>query len=475
MTTEKRTIVVSAYLRGPDHANKLRYLESLGRALDELGYRTVLVDLVPGKKLRSTCTTVSTPSFAIGPHTPPGVSAIRAPMLPEGVRSAAQFDAEMNKRKLGRAALKLIYYRAFMRDVLIEYTPALCLLWHQCNPQHLTLADLCAEYKIPVAFAEYGLLPGTIMLDAVGQMAESWVSTENGRFLKLPVEHDDRHRSERYLEQVRAEKRTRKPQTSAIDVPHIARELRSKNKKIIFYAGEHEFHSGILPSSAPRAKLHSPSYTSTSDALADVARIARRNDWHVLFKPHPLSVAAPSIANDLADAVTLVPGANVFDCIACTDVTTTILSQVSYLSLIHGRPVVLLGRNTLSGKNCVYEVADRQGLEQELTAAIRYGITPEQNAAWSRHAAQLCTHYLFAMDDDIEDLIGRGPEIAVRFLADLAKPFNAEVTKGLLHAQTMPFGDDLGEGSSPLRLRLAYRILRTMEPLLRTAVPGSVQ
>ena len=59
-----------------------------------------------------------------------------------------------------------------------------------------------------------------------------------------------------------------------------------------------------------------------------------------------------SFALPYPDRVDFVTGANIFDCMEQADVTTTIVSQVSYLALIHDRTSLLLGRKQLSGKGC---------------------------------------------------------------------------------------------------------------------------
>jgi len=97
--------------------------------------------------------------------------------------------------------------------------------------------------------------------------------------------------------------------------------------------------------------------------------------------------------------VVTVPGANLFECLEQAAVTTTIVSQVSYMSLIFGRPCVMLGRSYLAGKGCVGEPQRREEIEETMAAAMTTGITEEQRIRWRQHVAQLLKYSVFAFDE----------------------------------------------------------------------------
>ncbi|MCH7959625.1 MAG: hypothetical protein IID08_05820 [Candidatus Hydrogenedentes bacterium] len=461
----KDTILLSAYLTGEEHRSKRDYFNGLEAHLNTAGFELLRVDLVPGKSSKLH-TTISLPSFISQAHRIFGDGYINPDSLSIELAQAASLEAEIRHVSVSRAALKLVLYRAFMRNIFKRSKVRLCILWHQFNAFHMALADLCRQEGIPVLYVEYGMLPGTIVFDEEGQMALSWVArnTESYRGLSVLPEHIEQ--AKRLTTRMREQRRSRKPQDSDMDIASIVQEQRRAGKKILFYAGEHEYHAGILPRSLSYAPVHSPYYSGTLDALNSLAILAESNDWHILFKPHPLhsGQGAPAIPI-LHDRITAVPGANVFDCIEHSDVVVTLVSQVSYLALIHAKPCVLLGRNPLSGKQCVYEPEDREDLEQALSDALSKGRTTEQIDAWHEHVARICTHYLFASDEDMRKPFGRGHDDAARFIIGHART-SAKSRPGQTTEDAF-FGPDRPWIRKPRRLVLAYSILFALEPPMR--------
>ena len=462
MSASPNTILVSAYLSGHEHATKLRYFEKLDQALRPLNYHLLLVNLVPGR-LKTSCKHVSAYSFTVGPHRAPGSRTVRRLDLRKEIRESASVEAGAHRWTAAEAETKLLYFRAFMRRVFREHRPALCVLWNQFNGHHLVLADLCQDISVPVAFAEYGLLPGTIVFETGGQMALSWVAQENERFLQLPVDEDDVDATSRYLDLVKDERRTRKPQPSSPKVTQICEKAHQKGRKVLFYPGEHGNHSGILPRGRSDAARHSPFFEDTADALATLSDLAASKGWHVLFKPHPLS--DDRNLPDSNEYLSIVPDANIFECIEQSDLTVTILSQACYLSVIHGRACVLLGRNPISGKGCVYEIGARHDTGAMLQEALDAGFTDKQKAAWRKHAAQLLRHYLFSMEDDIGAVVSRGPDDAANYLAQLCSHETSKVGSVI-------FGDDVASPSARLTLAALFTLLGIGEPLVRKILFG---
>ena len=459
------TILLSGYLSGEEHRSKRDYFNDLEAYLNAAGFELLRVDLVPGESSNTT-TALSIPSFISQAHRMFGGGYIDPESLSSELAEASSLEAEIRHVDVAHAALKLALYRAFMRDILKRSRVRLCILWHQFNAFHMALADLCRHENIPVLYAEYGMLPGTIVFDEEGQMALSWIArnTETYRGLSVSPEHIEQ--AKRLTARLQEQRRSRKPQDSDVDIASIVREQRDAGKNILFYAGEHEYHAGILPRNSPHAHIHSPHYSGTQDALNALGALAKKNDWHILFKPHPLHSAQgePAIPT-LPDQITAVPGANVFDCIEQSDVVVTLVSQVSYLALIHGKPCVLLGRTPLSGKKCVYEPEDREDLEQTILNALSKGLTAKQTDAWHEHVARVCTHYLFALDEDMRELFGRGHDDAAHFIAGYARTSTKSLP--MQTAADTFFGPDRPWIRKPRRLVLAYSILFALEPPMR--------
>jgi hypothetical protein len=192
-----------------------------------------------------------------------------------------------------------------------------------------------------------GPLPGVIVFEPGGQMAESWVCRENQRFLRLPVTDAQLDRTKAYFEHVRTNRRDRKPKTAAWSIIPQATKLRENAKRLLFYAGQNNFRTGMMPRCLPNAKLHSPFFSDTVNGLAHLSSLDDAKDWIILFKPHPniRQTDEPALNH-----VETVAKASVFECIHGSDVTVTVVSTTAYQALIHEKPALLLGRMNLSWK-----------------------------------------------------------------------------------------------------------------------------
>ena len=460
-----RTIVVFAYCSGAEQRHKVEYFERLDRALRRDGYRLYLVNVGP-TRFRSRISHTTMPACVTFANKIPGDAYFKRDAFSGGLREAAAVEAAIRNSPILTAGVKVVFFRHFCRSVLLEKQPALCVIWHQFNGLHRGLADLCQDFAIPVMYAEYGSLPGTIVFEAGGQMAESWVARERERFVRLPLEDADFAMAEHLLDAMHEEKKTRKVQASDVSVASIAEDCAKKGRAIIFYAGQNDPQTGMAPSWLPEAKTHSPNYADTHEALRLLVELAERHDWHVIFKPHPMLEKKHALFEvPYPERLDTVIGANIFDCMDAAKVTVTILSQVSYLALIHGHACVLLGRNQLSGKGCVYEPGTKEDLADAIQDAMRSGFSVVQQSQWLRHVAQLAKYYLFAFEPDIVRIIDRDVDTVATFLAEHAGQTDTDdkPTGAVGAPATDEFGDDLREASRPAEFRRKYRLLCALD------------
>lgn len=296
--------------------------------------------------------------------------------------------------------------------------PGFVFLWHQFRGLHYLAAEMLSQKEIPFGFTHLGCLPETIVFETGGEMGESWVAREHQRFRSLPVNREDMQRAQRYIEFVVKNRLDRKPLTKEGQVDHLVKQLRGLGKKIIFYAGQFDRYAGLVPYDRNSRKFHSPYYTGTFDALLHLDQLAGQNNWTLLFKPHPNETQ--DIPGDLELRNThFIPGANVFDCIYRSDAVVTILSSISYLSRLHGRPTIMLGRNQISGKGCVHEVTDRNNVEKVITTTLENGYSPGMEDAWQTHIAQLLKYYLYTYNKDVQSIGGRAEKELASYLSDI--------------------------------------------------------
>ena len=276
--------------------------------------------------------------------------------------------------------------------VMQQVKPDLVLLWHQWNSLMEVGRTLANALSVPSAYLHEGMIPKTLTLDAQGMMAEAGCV---GVTLKdTPANASWLEKADAVIAEIRDKRLDRKPQSGLSVMGSLRDRADAMGARLVFYAGINDWHSGNLPRDG-RAQLHSPVFEDTQDGLDALAALAEANNWLILFKPHPNLY--PQTAHP-HPRVVVVRESNVLDCLLLSDVTVTILSSVAYIALANDRPVVLMGRNTLSGSGSVYEVTGRAMLEQTLNAALARTGFDDHRQAFRRHIAALLKDYLYAYD-----------------------------------------------------------------------------
>ena len=269
------------------------------------------------------------------------------------------------------------------------------LLWHQWNSLMEIGRHLANEAGIPSAYLHEGMLPKTLTFDPKGMMAEASCV---GATLPEDVEDKDTwlERADAAIHAIAEGKLDRKPLSQISAISEIRRRCNDMGRKLVFVAGINDWHSGNLPRSGDE-NVHSPYFKDTYDALQAVSELAERNNWVVMFKPHPNLY--PRFV-ELPPSVVVVRESNSLDCLLESDVTVTILSSIAYIALANKKPVVLLGRNTLSGAGCVQEVQSQAAVAPAINAAFDDQRFADQQEKFRLHIAELLRSYLYQYDPE---------------------------------------------------------------------------
>ena len=413
MAGSLRTIVLVGHFSGVAGRQKTDYLERVDAVLRDSGYRLLLIDQ-GGARLDTHCDS----RMLLGDTADFGAefSDFTGEVEHESaVKDAVAVDAG-HRRLAPEAILHELLCAAYqVRKCTRKKSVVLVILWHQFNGMSMLMRHLCERDGLPLLYAHLGALPGTICFEPGGQMAESWICTHSVRFTELQVEPIDMERATRYLALVRNKRLDRKSQPEAAPTREALRGLRANASRLVFYAGQNDYRTGMLPRTLPTARLHSAFFDHTLDGLRALADVAERHTWTVVFKPHP-NIRSVLRAAELPEQIVNLPEGNIFECILETDVTVTIVSTTAYLALQHGRPAVLMGRMPLSGKHCAYELERREGLREMVSRALESGLTVQQSESFRRHVAQLMRFSLFAYSENVEAIFGRGPAVAAAYL-----------------------------------------------------------
>lgn len=302
-------------------------------------------------------------------------------------------------------------------STLDHYKPEHCFLWNQFNAFHCFAEAYLRQRGIGVSFFHDGVLPGSIALDFDAEMGGSWVSARPELLTSVPVGDDHLAAARQFLQWANTQNLSRHEQVEKILVRESLDLAGFAGKKVIFYAGQNDWHAGIQPD-GKRRMLHSPLYTSSTAPLADLDDLAVRNDWAVVFKPHPLDRDKYVFlrADEYRRTLILV-STDVAACIAAADVVVTIASQTAYVAAMAGKPVVMLGKNQLTGKGLTYDVNHASELEEKLRLAMEDPLARTREIDLARHAAQLERAYLFDFGLYDNEFLGRGPRDAARLIA----------------------------------------------------------
>lgn len=458
--SEKHTIVTSGYFSGAPQESKRAFFERLDAALKPRGYRLLLLNLSTSP-LETSCAHESVPQFVeIAEYL--RIGGLFSDGGTERARLAASILAEGSGVSMGAAAAKVRLFREHVERLIARKRPVAFVLWHQFNAMHYSLPELLQARSVPRVFAEYGLLPGTVAFDGLGQMALSWVTTANEPHLS----DADLDTADRFLAHLREARPMRRATDARGPLPEKLLAARDGGKRIVFYAGQNDFATGMLPESLPEANTHSPHFRDTRDALEALLSASERGNLVVLFKPHPLDKSSFSdIENVHPETLHLTRDSDIHECIHAADATATILSQVGYLAAMHEKPVVLLGRIPMSGKGCAYEIATRDELDDVVSDALNRDDFEAKQTAWKKHVAHVMRDYLFPMGDDAAPYFQTSAEDAAALLVELAK---GELPPHAFGPSPMPSTDTVKpQVPRDSAAKFAYAALSAMSPAIR--------
>lgn len=294
----------------------------------------------------------------------------------------------------------LHYTKKYLKEVLDILKPTKVILWNEFYAVHHILKNLCMEMNIDVEYMEFGSLPGTISIEKIGQMGESYPGKFHSEFKQLPISNQEIQMAEKVITFLKSSKLNRNIQPLNNNISKIKEKLDSE-KPVILYAGVNDFESGLVPYNENARKNHSPFLKSSKEGLQLLMQIASKNDWNIIYKPHPIieSQIGDYVDNSNEKDIIIAKQTDINDLIDVADVVVTILSQVSYTALIRGKATVLLGYTQLRGQGACYEAFRREEVEKVIKDALSNGITNDQYKNFIEHVARMNKYNLF---DDMQ-------------------------------------------------------------------------
>jgi FMN phosphatase YigB (HAD superfamily) len=311
------------------------------------------------------------------------------------------------------------YYKAIFEI----FTPKLLICWNNLFGGRYIASHLAKRIGIPCVVCESGMLSGTISIDTMGCNGESRPSVEVEQFLELPVDENDIIKAEEIISFLNRTGLNRRIQTVDTVLLQKLSQL-DKTKPTISFFGAFDPHL-FVPYDEHARKFNSPVFKSTIETAKYLVSLARKNEWNVIFKPHPIANnKSLTYPQPYPKGAMVIESGDINLIIDASDVIISTSSSVPYNALTREKPVVMLGYMPCKGKGFTYEAFSLDAVEPQIKAAIEHGYTAEQRAAFVKHVAQLNKYYLFDNLQDRALRYGRTPEQAAQFLRDVMEGKN---------------------------------------------------
>jgi hypothetical protein len=292
------------------------------------------------------------------------------------------------------------YYANYcIREIFRIIKPSVVVLWNQFHAIHTIVDYICKECNIEIRYMEFGVLPGTFVIEKNGQMGRSYPSVKSNEFIKLEISEKDKVYAKQIWDYLNKTGLNRNKQYDNNNLMKI-RELLIPNRPIIFFAGQDDYESGLQPYNHSSQQFHSPIFHSTIHAVFFLANLAKKNSWNIIFKPHPIMVKYMTKLPKYPDNLIVINDENINNLIDFSDICITILSQVAYIAAIRRKATLMLGYTQLKNKGVTYESFVKDDIEEQIVQALKKGFTKEQEIAFQKHIAQLIKYYLY---DDLQD------------------------------------------------------------------------
>lgn len=311
----------------------------------------------------------------------------------EGV-AASYAASKLNRLSMLRSCCKMGKMLVSFTKAMNTYQPDAVILYSQFKPEHLIAALVCGVKGITPLYTHTGVLPGSIGFEWGGQMAESPLARTDFQTIRSSVDEKALAQAQEYLCEMRSNPVDRKRQKDdSQQVEALVASFRAKGKRVVFYAGSNDYESGISPRWAKRSQIHSPHYDSSLAAVVDLAKYAEDQNFEILFKPHPHLNTTPQDVQEFP-AIHFIGDGNVNALVRLSDVTATLVSTVSYLSVLMKKPCIQMGMNSMEASEAVYVIDADHSLPDALKQSLEFGLTPEMEERFEIFVAYLCEAYL---------------------------------------------------------------------------------
>ncbi len=311
-----------------------------------------------------------------------------------GRRSFISYMLELKRYfETDREELELSY--VFYEKIISIIEPTRLILWGSGLPAQLILRDIAQKKDIEYRFLEYGWIPGTINVD-IGGFEERRTITQ--RLRKIDHKYNTKEIID-YIISAGLDNGKRLFVDSEMDANSLKRI--NSEKRTIFLAGMDDEGMAFNPNHSFWKENISCAFSSTRELLKDLIHICKKEDWNLVFKPHPNELGRDKLIPEwISEGSVVVQHTSLDKLIEMSDATVCISSVVNYKVLIHNKPLIQCGYTPLFGENCAYDVTTPDNLEKVIEIALDQGVTDKHRENFCEHLQGLLNTCLW---DDLSD------------------------------------------------------------------------
>lgn len=295
----------------------------------------------------------------------------------------------------GVACLMAYEIYRYYAEVFKKISPKFIMVWNHWGINSVVPRDIAEHIGIPVLSLERGFVEGTIMASWCGYGLDI-VNTKPTMFREMEVSLCELEHAKKvchFLEDSSVN-RYKQPQNNKLVT--IKEKLEGKEKNILI-VGSFDIENPAFPLDENTRELYSPIFGESIEMVQYISKIAKKYKWNIIYKPHPLMDKINPKVSTIARkyGAMYVKDVDIYELINIVDVVVCMVSSVSYISLIRGKPVVSLAYTTLREKGCCYEVNKIDEIEKVIDVAINHGMTEEQHNNFIKHVAQINKYYYY--------------------------------------------------------------------------------
>lgn len=290
-----------------------------------------------------------------------------------------------------------------LKEIVEMINPKKIIMWTDNQRGCYVLTDIAKKKNIQYKYLEFGWLPGTLQVDGRGIGGRSEYVTGKSKLKEISQEEIESYNIPEILNNIVENKRdTGIFRESKRDEEVLS--MLDKKKKCIFFPSFGDKNPVFNNMSSLWETEISSLFKSSKAALLYLADICKKNDWQLLYKPHP--GCASDYDHDLCgyeDVIFQVQDMEIDKILQRVDLVTCFYSAIEFKTLMYNKPLVKLGYSLLSIADCAYIPKEKVELENCIKIALEDGYTLNQKNNFYKLLGQLLENCLWD-DYTIRDL-----------------------------------------------------------------------